>query len=176
MSGMRSEAGLRRTAEKFDWWNPASGTLEQHLETMGQLAEMRPAGLAPLRMCWNLFTDPPVVVANLRPLSVDELCEQVSAAAAAGVDAISVDANFDPSITSVDDWLAVPDRLAPLLAAARRQPDPAPPQPRQLRVVADRPVRSTTATRGSGEEEGAQRVGAGRECVAPQSSSSPGGA
>jgi len=119
MSGMRSAAGLQRTAEKFDWWNPASGTLEQHLATMQELAAMRPVDLAPLRMCWNLFTDPPVVVANLRPLSVDELCEQVAAAAAAGVDAVSVDANFDPSIGSVQDWLGVPDRLAPLLDAAR---------------------------------------------------------
>ncbi len=120
MSGMRSAAGLRRTAQKFDWWNPASGTLEQHLATMAELAEMRPAGLAPLKMCWNLFTDPPVVVANLKPLSVDELSEQAGAAAAAGVDAISIDANFDPTITSPEDWLAVPDRLAPVLAAADR--------------------------------------------------------
>ena len=119
MAGMRSEAGLRRTAEKFDWWNPASGTLEQHLETMQQLAAMRPAHLAPLKMCWNLFTDPPVIVANLKPLSVDELCKQVAAAAAAGVDAISVDANFDPTITHPQDWVQVPDRLAPLLDAAR---------------------------------------------------------
>lgn len=119
MSGMRSEAGLRRTAERFDWWNPASGTLEQHLATMARLAEMRPANLAPLRMCWNLFTVPPVIVANLKPLSVDELVDQVVAAATAGVDAISIDANFDPSITSPDDWVGVPDRLAPLLDAAR---------------------------------------------------------
>jgi hypothetical protein len=120
MSGMRSEVGLKRTAEQFDWWNPASGTLDQHLETMGRLASLRPAGLAPLKMCWNLFTDPPVVVANLRPLTVDELCEQVAAAAAAGVDAVSIEANFDPSITSSDDWRAMPDRLAPLLDAAVR--------------------------------------------------------
>ena len=71
-------------------------------------------------MCWNLFTDPPVVVANLRPLTVDELCEQVAAAAAAGVDAVSIEANFDPSITSPADWRALPDRLAPLLDAAVR--------------------------------------------------------
>lgn len=119
MSGMRSEAGLRRTAEKFDVWNPASGTLEQHLATMQALAAMRPAGMAPLRMVWNLFTDPPVQVANLVPLGVDELCAQVAAAAAAGVDAVSVDANFEAAIRSPRDWLAVPDRLAPLLDAAR---------------------------------------------------------
>jgi len=120
MSGMRSEVGLARTAEQFDWWNPASGTLEQHLETMKLLASMRPSGREPLKMCWNLFTDPPVVVANLRPLSVDELCEQVALAAAAGVDAVSIDANFDPAITSSQDWVKVPDRLAPILAAAVR--------------------------------------------------------
>lgn len=120
MSGMRSEAGLRRTAEKFDWWNPASGTLEQHLATLAKLQAMRPSTLAPLRMCWNLFTHPPVVVANLRPMTVDEMCAEVAAAAAAGVDAVSVDANFDPAIGSVDDWIALPDRLAPLLDAAER--------------------------------------------------------
>ncbi len=120
MAGMRSESGLNRTAEQFDWWNPASGTLEQHLETMNLLATMRPANLAPLKMCWNLFTDPPVVVANLRPLSVDELCVEVAAAAAAGVDAVSIDANFDPTITSPQDWIGIPDRLAPLLDAAVR--------------------------------------------------------
>ena len=80
---------------------------------------MRSPDLEPLTMCWNLFTHPPVEVANLRPLSVDELCVEVAAAAAAGVAAVSIDANFDPSITSVDDWLAIPDRLAPLLDAAR---------------------------------------------------------
>ena len=120
MSGMRSAAGLLRTAEKFDIWNPVSGTLEQHLETLAELGTMRPAHLAPLAMCWNLFTPPPVEVANLRPLSVDELCTEVAAAAAAGVDAVSVDANFDPSIISEGDWLTVPDRLAPLLDASRR--------------------------------------------------------
>jgi len=120
MSGMRSAAGLRRTAEKFDIWNPVSGTLEQHLETLAELGTMRPAHLAPLAMCWNLFTHPPVEVANLKPLSVDELCTEVAAASAAGVDAVSVDANFDPSIISEGDWLTVPDRLAPLLDASRR--------------------------------------------------------
>jgi hypothetical protein len=120
MSGMRSDVGLARTAEQFDWWNPASGTLEQHLETMNVLASMRTAELEPLKMCWNLFTDPPVIVANLRPLSIDELCNQIAAAAAAGVAAVSIDANFDPTITSPKDWLGVPDRLAPLLDAAVR--------------------------------------------------------
>ncbi len=119
MSGMRSEAGLARTAQKFDIWNPASGTLEQHLETLARLNAKRDPALAPLTMCWNLFTEPPIIVANLRPLSVDELCEQVAAAARAGVAAVSIDANFELAFASPADWVALPDRLAPVLQAAR---------------------------------------------------------
>ena len=119
MSGMRSEAGLRRTAERFDIWNPASGTLEQHLETFERLAALRPPELAPLELYWNLFVQPPVVVANLRTLTVDELCEHVAAASAAGIDGVMVDANFWSEIDSGEEWAKVPDRLAPLLSAAR---------------------------------------------------------
>jgi probable F420-dependent oxidoreductase len=118
-SGMRSEAGLRRTAEKFDIWNPASGTLEQHLETFARLGEMRPEGMAPLGLHWNLFTQPPVEVANLRTLSVDELADQVALAAASGVvDLVAIDTNFDVTVDSPQAWLTVPDRLLPVLRAA----------------------------------------------------------
>ena len=119
MSGMRSEAGLKRTAEKFDIWNPASGTLEQHLETLATINEMRDPSLTPITMCWNLFTDPPVIVANLQPLSVDQLCEQVAAAAAAGVEAVSIDANFELAYSSPEEWLALPKKLAPVVEAAK---------------------------------------------------------
>ena len=118
-SGMRSAAGLTRTAEKFDIWNPASGTLEQHLQTFAELGAMRPADLAPLGLHWNLFTQPPVEVANLRTLSVDELVDQVAQAAATGVvDLVSIDTNFDVTVDSPDAWRTVPDRLLPVLEAA----------------------------------------------------------
>ena len=119
MSGMRSEAGLRRTAQRFDIWNPASGTLEQHLETLGRLATMRPPELPPLEMYWNLFVQPPVEVANLRLLSIDELVELVADARAAGLQGVMVDANFWSEIDSAEKWITVPDRLAPLLGAVR---------------------------------------------------------
>jgi len=118
-SGMRSAAGLKRTAEKFDIWNPASGTLEQHLETFAALNASRPSGRAPLGLHWNLFTQPPVEVANLRTLSVGELVELVGAAAASGVvDLVSIDTNFDVTVDSPQAWLDVPTRLQPVLAAA----------------------------------------------------------
>src|SRR6185295_11497766 len=85
LSGMRSPAGLRRTAEKFDIWNPASGTLEQHLEMLTTIADMRPAGLPPVELYRRLFTTPPVQVANLRVARVDELCAAVAMSRDAGV-------------------------------------------------------------------------------------------
>jgi probable F420-dependent oxidoreductase len=119
MSGMRSPRGLRRTAEAFDIWNPASGALHEHLTTFAELAAMRPPGAAPLRLQRNLFVQPPVEVAGLRPLTVGELAAEVAASAATGVvEAVSIDANFDRSITCPKDWALVPDRLLPVLAAA----------------------------------------------------------
>jgi hypothetical protein len=115
---MRSPAGLRRTAEKFDIWNPASGPLEQHLEMFARLKEMRPAGLEPLELYRRLFTTPPVEVANLRALSVDELCEDVARSRAAGVGAVIIDTNFDPALDTPQRWAQVPRTLAPLLEAA----------------------------------------------------------
>jgi probable F420-dependent oxidoreductase len=118
LSGMRSPAGLRRTAAKFDIWNPASGTLEQHLEMLATIAELRPAGLAPIELYRRLFTTPPVQVANLRTASVDELCAEVARSREAGVAAVIVDANFDPALDTPQRWAAVPQTLAPLLDAA----------------------------------------------------------
>ena len=79
---------------------------------------MRPAHLPPLQMFRNMFVQPPVEVGNLRTLSIDELAEQVAASAAAGIAAVILDANFWSEIDSPEAWLALPDRLAPALAAA----------------------------------------------------------
>jgi hypothetical protein len=76
-------------------------------------------GRAPLEMYWYLFVQPPVEVANLRTLTIDELTEHVAQARDAGVDAVMVDANFWSEIDSAERWAAVPDRLAPILSAAR---------------------------------------------------------
>jgi hypothetical protein len=119
MSGMRSEAGLRRTAERFDIWNPASGALEDLLATADSLRERRPADRPPLEVYWRVYTEPPVPVRGLKPLSVDELAADVARAREAGIAQVIVDANFDHTVTSPQAWADVPKRLAPLLAAAR---------------------------------------------------------
>jgi probable F420-dependent oxidoreductase len=118
LSGMRSPAGLRRTAEKFDIWNPASGTLEQHQEMFDKLAAMRPPGMKPLDLYRRLFTTPPVEVASLRTQGVDELCAEVARSREAGVAAVIIDTNFDPALDATEKWIDVPRTLSPLLEAA----------------------------------------------------------
>jgi alkanesulfonate monooxygenase SsuD/methylene tetrahydromethanopterin reductase-like flavin-dependent oxidoreductase (luciferase family) len=66
----------------------------------------------------RLFTNPPVQVANLRPLSADELCEEVAQSRAAGVDAVIIDTNFDPALNTPPALGRGPADPRPLLAAA----------------------------------------------------------
>ena len=77
-----------------------------------------PAGRRPLELYRRLFTTPPVQVANLRALSVDELCEDVARSREAGVDTVIIDTNFDPALDTPERWAEVPRTLAPLLDAA----------------------------------------------------------
>jgi hypothetical protein len=116
---MRSETGLRRTAERFDIWNPASGALEDILATAAQLRERRPPDRGPLDVYWRVYTEPPVPVRGLRALSVEELAADVARAREAGIAHVIVDANFDRTVDSPETWADVPKRLAPLVAAAR---------------------------------------------------------
>jgi probable F420-dependent oxidoreductase len=118
LSGMRSPAGLRRTAERFDIWNPASGTLEDIMATAADLQRQRPGHLAPLQVYWRLFPQPPVAVGNLTLRSTDELCEDVARAKEAGIAAVIVDANFWSEMDSPAAWVELPKRLSPLLEAA----------------------------------------------------------
>lgn len=118
LSGMRSPAGLRRTATMFDIWNPASGTLDQITEIRAQIGAMRAAERAPIQVVQRIFTEPPFEVPGLAPLTIDQMCDAVRAAKAAGIDHLVVDTGFTTQVSSDDDWAEFPDRLAPLLAAA----------------------------------------------------------
>ena len=61
LSGMRSAAGLRRTAAVFDLWNPASGSVEQIIATAAEIDAMRPAGRKPITVVQRVFTEPPIL-------------------------------------------------------------------------------------------------------------------
>ena len=118
LSGMRSEAGLRRTAERFDLWNPASGTLDQIRATVAAITAMRSADRNPIGVVQRIFTEPPFVVPGLAPMTLEQMADAVAAARDAGLREIVVDTGFTTEVASPDDWIAFPDRLAPLLAAA----------------------------------------------------------
>jgi probable F420-dependent oxidoreductase len=118
LSGMRSPPGLRRTAAMFDLWNPASGSVEQIVATAAQIDAMRAADRGPIQIVQRIFTEPPFRVAGLEPMTVDALCDAVRAARDAGIAHVVVDSVFSTEVSSADDWAQLPDRLAPLVAAA----------------------------------------------------------
>jgi probable F420-dependent oxidoreductase len=117
LSGMRSSAGLRRTAALFDIWHPASGSLDQLRAATAEIESMRAPDRAPIEVMQRLFTEPPFEVPGLAPLSIGEMIESIQAARDAGFTQVVVDTGFTTAVHSPEDWTAVPDQLAPLLEA-----------------------------------------------------------
>jgi probable F420-dependent oxidoreductase len=115
LSGMRSPAGLRRTAALFDMWNPASGSIDQITQTAATIDAMRPDGVPPIEVVLRIFTEPPFVVQGLEPLSVGQLADSVRAARDAGIAHVVVDTGFTTAVRTPEDWAAFPDQLGPLL-------------------------------------------------------------
>jgi len=118
LSGMRSPAGLRRTAAMFDLWNPASGSLAQLTDAAAAIDAMRPAGRPPIQVVQRIFTEPPFVVPGLEPMTVDQLCAAVVAAKQAGIAHVVIDTAFTTEVASPVDWAALPDRLSAVVACA----------------------------------------------------------
>ncbi len=117
LSGMRSEAGLARTAALFDVWNPASGTIEQIQAARATIDAARPAGRPPISVVQRVFTEPPFVVPGLAPLGVDALRASVVAARQAGFAEVIIDTGFSTEVHGPHDWATFPERLAPVLTA-----------------------------------------------------------
>jgi hypothetical protein len=114
---MRSPAGLKRTAALFDMWNPASGSLEQIVQTAAAIDAMRPEGDPPIEVVQRIFTEPPFVVPGLEPMTVAQMTDSVRAARDAGIAHVVVDTGFTTAVRTPDDWAAFPHQLAPLLQA-----------------------------------------------------------
>ena len=122
---MRSPAGLRRTAEMFDVWNPASGSIEQIMATAAEIDAH-----ATVRTCrrsevvQRIFTEPPFVVRG--PGTHDGRPDGGSGSLPPATPAwptSSSTRDSRPRSTDPDEWATFPDRLAPLLdAAAGDQP------------------------------------------------------
>jgi probable F420-dependent oxidoreductase len=115
LSGMRSEAGLERTARLFDIWNPSRGSAAEVGTELARLQAARPAGAEPLQAYLRLFLEPSVPTPGVAPAGIDGVRLQLDQARAAGLASVIIDANFWREITRPSDWAELPDRLASLL-------------------------------------------------------------
>jgi probable F420-dependent oxidoreductase len=116
LSGMRSPAGLRRTAELFDIWNPASGSVEQNAAVAAQIHALRAPDGDPIEVYQRVFTEPPFVAKGVQPNTVEQLGETVASAKEAGFAHVIIDTAFTTEVHDPDDWASFPERLAPVLA------------------------------------------------------------
>jgi probable F420-dependent oxidoreductase len=119
LSGLRSAAGLRRTARYFDIWNPSRGTAEELRGHMADMAAQRPAGKAPLRLFFRSYTQRPTDPVGSGGQGLDGVIGDLHNAIAAGAEQLIVDTSFADNMDSAEAWEAVPDVLAPLLELAR---------------------------------------------------------
>lgn len=119
LSGLRSPAGLRRTARYFDIWNPTRGTAVELRAQLDAMAEQRPEGMAPLRLFLRSYSQRPTDRIGSGGQGLDGIRADLETAAAAGAEQLIVDTSFDDDMSSEQAWKEVPDLLAPLLAQAR---------------------------------------------------------
>jgi alkanesulfonate monooxygenase SsuD/methylene tetrahydromethanopterin reductase-like flavin-dependent oxidoreductase (luciferase family) len=118
LSGMWSAAGLRRTVEHFDIWNPARGTPAQLRAQVDELNADRPAGRDPLRLFYRSFAQRPSHKPGNPVPGVDGVVADVRSAVEAGVEEVIVECNFWQEIDSPKAWAEAPEKLLPALAAA----------------------------------------------------------
>jgi alkanesulfonate monooxygenase SsuD/methylene tetrahydromethanopterin reductase-like flavin-dependent oxidoreductase (luciferase family) len=104
MSGMWSEAGMRRTARDFDLWNPGGPVmpLDECEEKLATINSWRPVGKEPVRMVYRLATEN----ASGLKLGVDGVIEYVKESRKRGLEGVVIDTNFDTSITDAASWLS----------------------------------------------------------------------
>lgn len=117
LSGMWSDAGLDRTVELFDIWNPARGAPGEVASVLAELNARR-AGRDPLRLYFRSFAQRPTHRPGDPVAGVDGVAEEVRACARAGIEEVIVECNFWDAMDSPDAWAAAPDLLEPVLEAA----------------------------------------------------------
>jgi probable F420-dependent oxidoreductase len=123
LSGLRSEAGLRRTARYFDIWNPSRGSAAELRAQMDAMASMRPDGMRPLRLFFRTYTQRPTDAVGSGSAGLAGVIRNLRAALAAGAEQLIVDTSFADDMTSPEAWERVPDVMAPLLDIAA-SPEP----------------------------------------------------
>lgn len=117
LSGMWSPAGLERTAKWFDAWNPASMPIERVLAMAARIDAMRSDSQAPIEIYYRSFIQAPLTPTTGDRL--DETIQTVREAHRAGFTEVILEHNFWTDIHSAHDWLAIPERYASVVEAAR---------------------------------------------------------
>ena len=114
---MWSAAGLDRTRSMFDGWNPAGLSVAATKATLDDLNARRPAGMAPLTMHHRAFVQfPHARTPDGDPVA--RLADEAAEAAAHGFDDFIVEHNFWSGVEDPAAWVDVPERFAPVVAAA----------------------------------------------------------
>ncbi|MCK0516165.1 hypothetical protein [Williamsia sp. DF01-3] len=121
MSGLRSAAGLARTAAMFDIWNPSSGTAEALLDRLQTMREVRPDQVAPVRLFLRSYLQRPTDAVGSGGQGVDGVRRDIRTAVAAGAEQFIVEINFWDEMRSTRDWAQAPARLATLLESAEEE-------------------------------------------------------
>jgi alkanesulfonate monooxygenase SsuD/methylene tetrahydromethanopterin reductase-like flavin-dependent oxidoreductase (luciferase family) len=121
LSGLRSSAGLARTAALFDIWNPSSGTAEALLDQLQTMREVRPDQLAPVRLFLRSYLQRPTDAVGSGGQGVDGVRRDIRTAVAAGAEQFIVEINFWDEMRSTRDWAQAPARLATLLETAEEE-------------------------------------------------------
>jgi alkanesulfonate monooxygenase SsuD/methylene tetrahydromethanopterin reductase-like flavin-dependent oxidoreductase (luciferase family) len=114
MAGVWSEAGLRRTAEHFDLWNPGgpATSLDDALVALDRINGMRADCKKPVGMVYRTATEAP----SGALLGVEGVLDVVARAREQDIAGVIIETNFDRSVTSPDVWLELLERLAPAAA------------------------------------------------------------
>ena len=118
LSGMWSAAGLERTRLHFDGWNPAGLPVAKVAAIVEDLNARRPAGMAPLTVHHRAFAQFPLAPPPESDV-VERLAGEAAEARGHGFDDFIVEHNFWDGVADPDAWLDVPERFAPVVAAAR---------------------------------------------------------
>jgi probable F420-dependent oxidoreductase len=125
LSGLRSAAGLARTAALFDIWNPSSGTAGALLDQLATMQDMRPAGADPVRLFLRSYLQRPTDEVGCGGQGIAGVAGDIRTAVAAGAEQFIVEVNFWDEMRSARDWAQAPARLASLLETARDESEAA---------------------------------------------------
>lgn len=118
LSGLRSTAGLARTAALFDIWNPSSGTAEALRQQLDTMAGLRATDAAPVRLFLRSYLQRPTDAVGSGGHGIEGVRGDLRTAVEAGAEQFIVEINFWDEMRSTKDWADAPARLASLLETA----------------------------------------------------------